>query len=179
MPVRSRAKEVADVLSARSSSRRTSSFSTDDESSELEAVGEEVTFIQAFAATYSEGRLHVSSRHQDTTRQGWEGPSVADRSSIYPSLWKSKHRRAHARPGSNVSLAGSAIGVAAHPIVIVAHPAAIVLALLSLAHKQAGKLAALPHRLQAGAPERAARALMNCRSSRSTCSHSRNCRRKC
>jgi len=81
----------------------------------LEAVGEEVTFIQSVRSDqFKKVDFTFFSGDQEHHRQGWEkARSVAESIlDLILRFGRASIGRAHARPGSNVSLAGSAIGVA-------------------------------------------------------------------
>ena len=137
-------KEVADVLSERKFPAADIKLLDDDESiGQLEAVGEEVTFIQSVRSDqFKKVDFTFFAGDQDTTRQGWElardgGGSILDLSFALEEKESARIRSPwiERQLGQDLQLE-----LQPGPIVIVAHPAAVVLALLVLRGQQAGKL---------------------------------------
>jgi len=137
-------KEVADVLTARRFPAGDIKLLDDDESlGQLEAVGEEVTFIQSVRGDqFKKVDFTFFAGDQDTTRQGWEmardgGGSILDLSFALEEAASARTRSpwVERQLGQDLQLE-----LQPNPIVIVAHPAAVVLALLILRAQQAGKL---------------------------------------
>ncbi len=137
-------KEVADVLSERKFPTADIKLLDDDESlGQLEAVGEEVTFIQSVRSDqFTKVDFTFFAGDQDTTRQGWEkardgGGSILDLSFALEDEAAARIRSpwVERQLGQDLQLE-----LQPGPIVIVAHPAAVVLALLVLRAQQAGKV---------------------------------------
>jgi len=137
-------KEVADVLSERKFPAADIKLLDDDESlGQLEAVGEEVTFIQSVRSDqFKKVDFTFFAGDQDTTRQGWAkardgGGSVLDLSFALEDEETARIRSpwVERQLGQDLQLE-----LQPSPLVIVAHPAAVVLALLVLRAQQAGKL---------------------------------------
>lgn len=137
-------KEVADVLSERKFPAADIKLLDDDESlGQLEAVGEEVTFIQSVRSDqFKKVDFTFFAGDQDTTRQSWEmardgGGSLLDLSSALEEETAARIRSpwVERQLGQDLQLE-----LQPGPVVIVAHPAAVVLALLVLRAQRAGKL---------------------------------------
>jgi aspartate-semialdehyde dehydrogenase len=137
-------KEVADVLSERKFPAADIKLLDDDESlGQLEAVGEEVTFIQSVRGDqFKKVDFTFFAGDQDTTRQGWEkardgGGSILDLSFALEEEAAARTRSpwVERQLGQDLQLE-----LQPSPIVIVAHPAAVVLALLILRAQHAGGL---------------------------------------
>lgn len=138
-------KEVADVLSERKFPAANIKLLDDDESlGQLEAVGEEVTFIQSVRRDeFKKVDFTFFAGDQDTTRLGWEkardgGGSILDLSFALEEQETARVRSpwVERQLGQDLQLE-----LQPSPVVIVAHSAAVVLALLVLRAQQAGKLA--------------------------------------
>jgi len=137
-------KEVADVLSERKFPTADIKLLDDDESlGQLEAVGEEVTFIQSVRSDqFQKVDFTFFAGDQDTTRQGWEKARDAGGSILDLSFALEEEASARTRSPWVERQLGQDLQLELQPspIVIVAHPAAVVLALLILRAQQAGRL---------------------------------------
>lgn len=137
-------KEVADVLSERRFPAADIKLLDDDESlGQLEAVGEEVTFIQSVRSDqFKKVDFTFFAGDQDTTRQGWAKARDGRGSVLDLSFALEDEAAARIRSPWVERQLGQDLQLELQPspLVIVAHPAAIVLALLLLRAQQAGKL---------------------------------------
>ena len=137
-------KEVADFLSERKFPAADVKLLDDDESlGQLEAVGEEVTFIQSVRGDqFKKVDFTFFAGEVETTRQSWaaardSGGSILDLSFALEEEESPRIRSpwVERQLGQDLQLE-----LQPGPIVIVAHPAAVVLALLVLRAQQVGKL---------------------------------------
>lgn len=137
-------KEVADVLSERKFPAADVKLLDDDESlGQLEAVGEEVTFIQSVRGDqFQDVDFTFFASDPGTTGQNWEqardaGGSILDLSHGLEDEASARIRSpwVERQLGQDLQLE-----LQPGPLVVVAHPAAVALALLVLRAQQAGKL---------------------------------------
>jgi aspartate-semialdehyde dehydrogenase len=137
-------KEIADVLNERKFPSADVKLLDDDESlGQLEAVGEEITFVQSVRSDqFKDVDFAFFACDQATTRRSWELARQASCSILDLSFLLDDEASARIRSPWIEKQLGQDLQLELQPgpMVVVAHPAAVALALIVLRAQQAGKL---------------------------------------
>jgi len=175
-------KELADVLSERNFPRRDVKLLDDDESlGQLEAVGDEVSFVQAVRPEHFENvDFAFFASDENFTRKHWQMAQRAGSVIVDLSFGLENEPGASLRsPWVERQLGKTPLPELQPAPVVVAHAASVVLGLVILRAQQAGTIRSLAATLYQPASEQGRRGMTNCTSRPSTCSPFTICLRTC